>query len=364
MNSEDFETDLRLPAGHDKNGTLTWKSPSNIALIKYWGKSAPQLPKNPNVSLTLRAAHTITTLAYGPKSRPSDSLSVHYLFEGKEDAAFSARISNYLEQIKTYVPWIDQLELSFSSTNSFPHSSGIASSASSMSAIALCLCSLEQAFFNTLSDRSLFFKKASFLARLGSGSAARSVYPVASAWGHTIDIPEASDLYGVDLHQQVHQSVIDAHDTICLVHTGQKSVSSSAGHALMDHNPYADIRFGNARRRMHRILPALKEGDWECIGSLMEQEALELHALMMTSSPSYILMKPGTLAIIDRLYAFRADTKLPVYFTLDAGPNVHIIYPPQAKDVVQDWIAEEVAPFCQDGRYLLDEVGEGPEIIS
>jgi len=361
--AEDFIRSERLVSNHDQTGSITWKSPSNIALVKYWGKRKPQLPRNPNVSLTLQEAHTITTIDYAPRTQTGLEVQVTYLFEGQNNPAFTARIQKYLNGLKTYLPWLDQVDLKFSSTNSFPHSSGIASSASSMAAIALGLCSMEQHFFGGLQDRAEFFSMASFLARLGSGSACRSVFPAASVWGDTIEVEGSSDLFGVDIHTEMHQEVIDAHDTICIVHAGEKSVSSSAGHSLMDQNPYSDIRFSNARNRLHQILPALRTADWSIIGRIMEQEALELHALMMTSNPSYILMRSGTLSIIEKIYAYRHDTKHPVYFTLDAGPNVHIIYPNSVKMPVQAWIADEIAPFCENGRYLLDEVGPGPEII-
>jgi len=110
-------------------------------------------------------------------------ISFDFFFNGKENPDFQKRIRKYFENITAYLPFLQNLHLNIKSRNSFPHSSGIASSASAMSALALCLCSIEKKHFGTLVDENEFFTKASFIARLGSGSASRSVFPFAASWG-------------------------------------------------------------------------------------------------------------------------------------------------------------------------------------
>lgn len=96
----------------------------------------------------------------------------------------------------------------------------------------------------------------------------------------------------------------------------------------------------------------------------MKKEALTLHALMMASKPPYILMHPNTLEVINKIRTFRQENNVPVYFTLDAGPNVHILYPHNVKDMVTHFIEEELVYLCENGRVIHDNVGKGPRKIS
>ena len=108
------------------------------------------------------------------------------------------------------------------------------------------------------------------------------------------------------------------------------------------------------------LLNILKSGDVEAFGSIAEKEALTLHALMMTSNPPYLLMRPNTLQIIEKVQQFRKDTQQPLYFTLDAGPNIHLLYPDESKLAVQSFIHNELKSLCEDGMMLSDRVGDGP----
>jgi len=145
-----------------RSGKIEWRSPSNIALIKYWGKYGQQLPCNPSISFTLDAAYTETTLEYGPKMTDKPGVSVDFLFHNQHNKPFSDKIERYLTSLLPIYPFLSQIELTIFSSNSFPHSAGIASSAAAMSALALCLCSLEDELFGTLSDDKQFDQKASF----------------------------------------------------------------------------------------------------------------------------------------------------------------------------------------------------------
>ena len=150
-------------------------------------------------------------------------------------------------------------------------------------------------------------------------------------------------------------------DFVLIVSSQEKSVSSSAGHALMENNPYSDARYRQANTRLSRLLSVMRSGDLEEFGTIAENEALSLHALMMTSSPSYLLMNPNSLAIIEKVRAYRQETKNPVYFSLDAGPNIHLLYPSSIVHELRPFIEEELLPFCVDGMWINDWAGEGPE---
>ena len=261
-------------------------------------------------------------------------IALSFLFEGKENEAFKAKIQKILESIQEYFPFLTAYQLHISSHNSFPHSAGIASSASSMAALALCLCSMEREVAISLPNEELFYRKASDIARLGSGSASRSVYPGLALWGKTDLANFSSDEYAIPWSDKVNEVFLGFHDDILMVSKHEKSVSSTAGHALMDNNPFAEIRYQQAYQNLKQLLVALKEGDLKTFGLITEQEALQLHALMMTSTPSYILMEANSIELIKRVQAWRKATGNPLFFSLDAGPNLHLLYP--------DFIQKEV----------------------
>lgn len=342
-------------------GEISWKSPSNLAIIKYWGKYGVQLPRNPSLSFTLENAFTETTLLYQPKKGADQGIALEYFFHDEPNETFKNRILKYLDSLVEIFPFLRQLELTIHSANSFPHSAGIASSASSMSALALCLCSLEDALFSTLDDNEAFDQKASYLARLGSGSACRSIYGTMALWGNTGQVAGSSDYYAVPFEEEVHEVFKSFHDDILFVSRGEKEVSSSIGHSLMDANIYAESRYQQAKQRLNQVIAALHGGDVETFGRIAEDEALTLHALMMTSNPSYLLLQPNSLEIIQRIRAYRRDTGHPVYFSLDAGPNVHVLYPESIIHDVRFFVEQELVPLCEDQKWLSDWVGEGPE---
>ncbi len=344
-------------------GQITWRSPSNIAIIKYWGKHGVQLPRNPSISLTLSSSFTDTRLEYAPKESGDRDISLAFTFHGEENEKFRAKVLAYLESVADIFPFLRQLDLTVKTGNSFPHSAGIASSASAMSALGLGLCSLEEELFETLSDDEEFDKKASYVARLGSGSACRSIFPTAALWGKTGEVEGSSDEFAVGMGEQVHDVFKTFHDDILIASKAEKNVSSRAGHALMDGNPFADARYADAKRKLMRLLSVMRTGDLEEFGKICESEALTLHGLMMCSNPGYILLQPNTLKMIELLKEYREETKHPVYFTLDAGPNLHVLYPADVVHEVRPFIEEELAPLCQDGVYLSDWVGEGPEQV-
>ncbi len=342
------------------SSSITWRSPSNIAIVKYWGKYGRQLPRNPSISFTLNNAFTETTLKYSKKESASDKIDLQFYFEEKENPAFAKKILLFLERISDIFPFLKELQLEIRSYNSFPHSAGIASSASSMSALAMCLCSLENDLFNSLNKEADFLQKASYVSRLGSGSACRSVYPKMGFWGESKSLKDSSNLHAIPFVEDLHPVFSNFHDDILIASRAEKSVSSRAGHALMEGNIYADNRYTQANNNIAELLTALKSGDIEAFGEIAESEALTLHALMMTSRPPYILMQPSSLAMIEKVRAFRTASKLPLYFSLDAGPNLHLLYPDSDKNKIQNFIKSELAPLCENNEVIEDFVGNGP----
>ena len=345
-------------------GSCRWESPSNIALVKYWGKKHEQLPRNPSISFTLHQARTRTHLEWEllDKRARRDEVEFRFLFHGAPKPDFSTRIQKFLNRLAVEIPALLNYRLQISSENTFPHSSGIASSASAMSALATAIVDMtsqiggEGSIANN--QNSDVLQRISYLSRLGSGSACRSIFPQAALWGQ-YHFENSSDEYAIGLEHILHPDFHRYRDAILLVDQGKKKVSSSAGHQLMDHNPYAEVRYDQARSNTQKLLEILQTGALDDFTVLVEAEAMSLHALMMASSPGYILMHPNTIEIIHLIREYRRSTGIPVCFTLDAGPNVHLLYPDGARDAVQEFIQTQLLPYCTDEQWIDDRMGSG-----
>ena len=341
-----------------EQGRFRWSSPSNIALVKYWGKRENQIPENPSISFTLNACKTITTLSFETKKIIDAKISFDVYFDGVLKPEFNEKIASFFKRIEIYIPFLKAYHFTIETANTFPHSSGIASSASGMSALAVCLMSIEKAM-NPELKHEFFNKKASFLARLGSGSACRSIEGDIIVWGKHKSIEGSSDLFGIKYPYVVHENFKNYHDTILLVDKGIKEVSSTVGHNLMHDHPFAQERFKQANTNLSELLEVFKSGDLIAFIEIMESEALSLHAMMMTSSPSYFLMKPNTLHIINKIREFRQSTGLNIGFTLDAGANVHVLYPENEASQIYDFISNELIAYCENEHYICDQIGFG-----
>jgi len=349
----------KLPAR--LKGELTAECPSNIALVKYWGKQHVQIPMNPSLSFTLSTAITRLSFRFEIMKSPQAGF-VDFAFNGMPDEAFAKRIRNYLASVTRFMPFLNRMGILVHSENTFPHSSGIASSASSFGALALALCAIENALYGSLESPELYFRKASFLARLGSGSACRSVYGGYSLWGRSQGIEESSDEYAVPVNQLVAPVFMTLHDSILIISSSPKEVSSSEGHQLMEDHPYRSARISQANNHLRQLLDHLHVGNFEMAGSIAEQEALSLHALMMASKKGYMLLKPNTLSAISAIRRFRTQNDIPIAFTLDAGANIHLLHPASCAPSVSKFIRDELTPFCEDGKVIQDTVGPGPQI--
>jgi len=339
-----------------ESGNITVQSPSNIALVKYWGKKPIQIPTNPSISFTLSKCHTKTTISF----EKSDIFSFEFKIEGKENIDFIPKVDSFFKRIKDYCPYLSNYKINIDTENTFPHSSGIASSASGFSAIALAIVELEQKITG-FSENDKYLK-ASFLSRLGSGSACRSLYGPAAIWGLHEKVPNSSNEFAIE-HSELHQDFKSYQDTILLIDKGTKKVSSTAGHDLMNNHPFSKQRFFQAYQNLESMIEILKNGDLEKFISLSESEALTLHAMMMTSNPYFLLMKEGTLSAIAKVWSFRKESDIPLCFTLDAGANLHLLYPKAYKQKVLDFIEGELIVYCEKEHYICDEVGSGAKIL-
>ncbi|MGB0879243.1 MAG: diphosphomevalonate/mevalonate 3,5-bisphosphate decarboxylase family protein [Polaribacter sp.] len=359
MNTEQFiSKSISKPI---EKASYTWQTPSNIALVKYWGKSNPQIPKNASISFTLSKCCTSTTVEF-EKVTNTGYVRFEMYFEGKQKDDFKPKIAAFFKRIEMYCPYIFEYQMIIRSENSFPHSSGIASSASGMSAIAMCIMNLEKEL-NPYLSQEFINKKASFLARLGSGSASRSIEGPLVVWGRHPKIEGSSDVFGVKFPYTIHPIFENYQDAILLVDKEEKQVSSTVGHNLMHNHPYAEKRFKQANENLTKLSEILQKGNLKEFVNLVESEALTLHAMMLTSNPYFILMKPNTLEIINKIWEYRQENNSAICFTLDAGANVHLLYPFEEKEKVNQFIENQLSKYCQKNQYICDNVGFGAKRI-
>ena len=330
-----------------------WQAPSNIALIKYWGKKdGDQIPANASISLTLKNCVSKTQVQIEKGS------GIEFLFDGKEKSSFLPKIESFLNRLDSYWGWSQKVKLIIKSENNFPHAAGIASSASGFAALASCLAEFDQCLWDY--DQNEFLNQSSFAARIGSGSACRSMFSHACLWGDYEGSLQGKDDYGITF-EELHPVFKTYQDSILIISYQEKKVSSTIGHGLMKGHPYQQARYDQAKKNMDEILNVLKSGDLIEFNRILELEALGLHSMMMTSNPSFILMEPNTLSAIEKIREFRETTGHQIGFTLDAGANVHLLYPEDIKEIVHEFINISLKPLCHEGRVIHDQVGNGAE---
>jgi len=281
-------------------------APSNIAFIKYWGNLDQELrlPYNASLSMTLDACTTTTTVAF-EAGLEGDVVDV----DGRAlDATGTARVTAQLDRVRALSGIAQHARVT--SANAFPMGTGIASSASAFAALTLAAT---RAAGLDLAEREL-----SALARCGSGSAARSVPGGFVLW-HAAPTHEGS--FAESLAPPEHW---DLRDIVAVVSRAHKAVGSTSGHELATTSPFFAPRLFGLHARLDAVRNAVLARDLAALGPLVEAEALELHAVAMTSQPPLRYWAPATIALLDCVVRWRADG-LPAYFTLDAGPNVHLL---------------------------------------
>ncbi len=292
----------------------TAEAKSNIAFIKYWGNRDAQarVPLNDSVSMNLDHATTTTTVEFDGQLN-EDQIAIGTA--PVSDAA-RARVIAHLERVRALAKFETRARVQ--SQNNFPTGAGIASSASGFAALSLAAT---HAAGIELNERAL-----SMLARQASGSACRSIPAGFVEWigGWT-----SHDSYAVSIAPPTHW---DLRDVIAIVSTEEKQVGSTEGHAAAQSSHFLAERISALPARFHRVRRAILAKDLRLLGSAIEEDALELHFVAMTSNPPVYYWSPGMVRVIQAVQRWRHEG-LGVYFTLDAGPNVHLIC--EARDADQ-----------------------------
>ena len=286
-------------------------SHSNIALIKYWGNRNDllRLPVTGSISFSLDKAFTTTTIEFG------DGLSADQVeLDGMlASGATAQRISRHLDLLRALAGTSQTARVD--SRNNFPMGAGIASSASGFAALT---CAAAWALGLDLPEREL-----SRLARRGSGSASRSVPGGFVEWRASDDDAQS---FAETLAPAEHWPL---HDLVAIVAHGEKTVGSTEGHHLAHSSPLYRARVARVEHDLPVMRRAILMRDFQALGELAEADALSMHAVMLTSRPSLLYWSPGTVALIHAIREWRR-AGLACYFTIDAGPNVHVLCTPES----------------------------------
>ena len=293
---------------HRPMTTATAQGHPNIAFIKYWGNrdNTLRLPLNGSISMNLDGLVTRTTVSF-QHSLPLDELVIN----GHEVTGVGlARVSYILDIIRGMANIYDQAEVI--TENNFPSGAGIASSASAFAALALA--------GSKAAGLSLSEAELSRLARRGSGSASRSIPGGFVEWqiGTTDE-----DSFAFSIAPADHWDLVDC---IAIVSASHKKTGSTEGHVVASTSPLQVARVADAPRRLDLCRTAILEKDFDLFASIVELDSDMMHAVMMTSTPALHYWMPASLVVMDCVRRWRMEG-LPVCYTVDAGPNVHVICP-------------------------------------
>lgn len=322
---------------------------SNIAFLKYWGKKDPvlQWPANDSLSMTLNQLASRTTAFV------HDADDHSFQFQGEALPRLHpsfAKVYKHLDYLASTFHF--DAKLSIASSNSFPTGAGIASSASGLAAltIAAMACWTSSANFEELEEKGFSREELAHLSRLGSGSAGRSLFGGYVQWqaGSHADKQKILPVYSAD-----HWKLCD---TVALFSHSEKSRSSTVAHGDAWSSILFRPRIAGAPERMAAMLKALEARDLQALGPLLETEALEMHAVMMTTRPPQFYITEDAVEFLAAFRRARQEGRFEAYFTIDAGPNIHIIHESSAELV--SWLQENFPTL----QLLHDRVGDGPSL--
>lgn len=339
------------------NSVATAEVGSNIALIKYWGKRDPerQWPANDSLSMTLSTARTVTEawIKDGTPAADLDGDELHWA--GRVLTAAQTpehKALRHLQYLRTHLGFAAPLHVE--SRNTFPSDCGIASSASGLAALTLAAVAAwtGAATLAELADLGFGRERLADLARLGSGSACRSFFGGVVRWQAG---PSASE--------QRTQQLVDEHywrlaDVIVIISNAPKAISSTAAHAAAWSSLLFEPRLAVLPARLAAVETAIKRRDLERLGELIEVEALDMHAVMMTAQPPSCFINRDTANFLAWLRHERRRSGLQAYFTLDAGANVHVICEASTAARVGERIREAYPQY----ELIMDAMGHGPRL--
>ncbi len=306
MNQTDqMSEQVRLLVQAAQRRSATALAHPNIALIKYWGNQDDELrlPANSSLSMNLGNLQTVTTVTFDDSLAGDELIINGRAFTGPA----RQRVSANLDLVRHLAGMTSPARVE--SASNVPVGAGIASSSAAFAALSVAAAA---AAGLELDEAAL-----SRLARRGSGSASRSVPGGFCEWVTGSDETSfAASIAPADYW--------DLRDVVVVVSQEHKEVGSSGGHPLAGSSSLQAARLAGVSARLEACRAALLARNLAGLGPLIEEDAVIMHAVMMSSRPPLYYWTPTTLALILATQQWRKEG-LPVYFTIDAGPNVHLI---------------------------------------
>ena len=312
------------------------RASANIAFIKYWGNRPGDLnlPLNPSISMTLDSCYTDTSVE--PIPGPVDEITISGKTPGEKALA---RTVKFLDMMRRWAGSAQHFRVI--SENSFPTGCGIASSASGFAALTgATLAAL---------DKRACGAEMSRLARLGSGSAARSVD---GGFVELLSGETHEACYAVQLADE--NAWPNLRDVVAILSSEEKATSSADGHKLAVTSELFEGRLRAIPARAAQVREAIRRRDLEMLGEAAEADALSMHAVMMTSRPPLFYWTERTVRAINAVHALR-QRGVEAYFTIDAGPNVHIITVARHEEAVKRMVKDELG-----AELIVARPGHGP----
>lgn len=319
----------------------TAMAPANIAFLKYWGKrdAASRLPANTSFSMNLSNATTITTVEF------SDAYTT-------DQVEFDGEVVS-IHETKRVIDHVNLIRHSAGNTqharivtkNSFPKGTGVASSASGFAALTVAAAG---ALGLNLSEREL-----TILSRRGSGSACRSIPDGFVMWekGTSDDTSYA--------HSIAASTYWDLRDVLCIVDTSMKKVSTSEGHENATSSPLWEKRQRDIDTVLHDMVDAFLARDFARFGQLVEDECLSMHAVMQTQTPPLMYWNDVTVELMKSISTWRKEG-LSVYYTIDAGPNVHVL----CEAIHEQQVVADVSAITGVSRVVVNTPSRGAHLIA
>ncbi len=319
---------------------------ANIAFVKYWGnrndeagKEGLNLPYNDSISMNLDNAITKTTVEFSPDYKEDVVIINGKVVEGRK----KERVVNFLNFVRELASVEHKCKVA--SENNFPMGCGIASSASAGAALALACCKA----LGLPTEESF----VSRMARRFSGSASRSVPPGFVRWKASENDEEC---FATSIASPHHWKLCDV---VAMVSEEHKKVTSAQGHLLAKTSPFFKARLEEVKERVEKVHQAILDKDIATLGEEIEREAISMHVVMMTSSPPLFYWSPETIALIKALHEWRESGEVQAYFTIDAGPNVHLICEEREKDKLLELL--QGLPFLK--RTFINFPSEGAKLV-
>lgn len=318
---------------------ITAEAPSNIAFVKYWGKTDTglRLPANGSVSMNLSSLTTTTTVEFS-SSYSTDEI----LINGIAQQAEVARVIKHLDIIRKKAGIKTRAKVM--SKNSFPSSTGLSSSASGFAALTVAA--------SHASGLSLTEKELSILARLGSGSACRSIPDGFTEW---IQGSDHETSYSLSLYPPDWWNITDI---VCIVNSGKKEVPTSKGMETAATSPFYQTRLSSVQNTIKTVKTAIEKKDFTLLGTITEREALSMHAVMISSEPALLYWSTGTLNLMKEVMKWRTEG-LEAYFTINTGQDVHIL----SKEEDSEKILLRVKSLDYIKTHIVNSPAKGTHIV-